>query len=225
MLFNVKGIAIGTSLLNLASSVNPLSGTVSDRNGFNQSATGQLVVTQVIPVQLVDFNAEKVGKISHLTWSTSSEINSKEFQVQKSTDGVNWSLMSTVAAKGNSSVTNNYATDDVAPVVGKNYYRLNMVDLDGSAMLSSVRWVTFGAEDMTALKMYPNPVHNYLGIKGTEAAKQVVVYDVTGKVVLRENVTGSTKDVYMGKLSSGVYQVQLIGTNGTRLALEKVVKD
>lgn len=224
--FNVKGIALGTSALNLASSVDVNSPNVSDRNGVNQSATGQVIVSGIVPVQLVEFNAVKAGKVGHLTWSTSSEVNSKEFQVQHSTDnGATWTQLGLVAAKGNSNVTSNYSLDDVSPVIGKNLYRLNMVDLDGSAMLSPVRWITFGSEELSVLRMYPNPVHGYLGIKGTESAKQVVVYDVNGKVVLRENVTGSTKDLYMGRLSAGVYQVQLIGANGTRLALEKVVKD
>ena len=83
-------------------------------------------------------------------------INTDYFQIEHSTDAVGWSNIGNVAASGESTATLNYLLNHNGPVEGKNFYRLKMVDRDGTFAYSTIRKVSF-SELLTAL-IYPNPV-------------------------------------------------------------------
>jgi hypothetical protein len=73
-----------------------------------------------------------------LSWSTSSETNLHSFQLERSSDAVNFATIGTVAATGNSSTIQNYLFTDQAPANGDNFYRLEAVGTDGTLSFSSI---------------------------------------------------------------------------------------
>src|SRR6516225_4697540 len=86
---------------------------------ITQSVSGfvQFVTTTPLPVTLVEF----AGRLNPdhtvgLSWTTSLEVNSDYFSVQRSTDGSNWQQLGTVKAKGFSSVSSNYSFTDPTPL-------------------------------------------------------------------------------------------------------------
>src|SRR5207253_10457866 len=91
--------------------------SVTDANGCSNSGTLQtLNVSSVdcttLPVTLLGLSASPSGRKVTLHWSTASENNNRGFNIERSTDAVNWSTMGFVAGVGNSSVTNNYSYVD-----------------------------------------------------------------------------------------------------------------
>jgi hypothetical protein len=84
-----------------------------------------------LPVELLYFKGNTVSTTNHLYWSTASELNSDYFLIEKSFDGIDWDLVGSVNASGNSSQTINYSLTDNDVRFGISYYRLKQFDFDG----------------------------------------------------------------------------------------------
>jgi len=180
----------------------------------------------VFPVELINFNAVKNGSSpsSLLTWATSSEENSKQFDVYRSTDGSNWEKIGEVAAAGNSTSRKNYQLIDGTPsLTKKNFYKLKIVDLDATSKESTIRWVTFSGN--SAITLFPNPVRGKLVINGLQEAKEVILFDAVGKLLQRVRVTSASEEISMERYARGAYNVQIVGNNGETLQTTKVLKD
>ncbi len=171
------------------------------------------------PVTLLSFTATKQVTQNLLQWTTTQEVNSSYFGVERSSDGVNFIGIGQVDAAGNSSVVKSYSLVDVKPVNGMNYYRLKMVDKDGKFSYSQVRSineaVSFG------MSIYPNPVVNKLNLNiSSDKAMtvEVEVVDNGGKVIAEhemEVAAGvSTESINVGGLSNGEYYVRVVGSEG-----------
>lgn len=92
----------------------------------------------ILPVTIANINAKSYENAIIINWSTSSELNSRYFEIQRSTDGQNFRKMGVVSAAGNSNVVQQYFFRDELPANGKNFYRLKVVDLDGQYELSKI---------------------------------------------------------------------------------------
>jgi hypothetical protein len=100
-------------------------------NGYTQLENYLNSITSVsLPLNLLSFKAINAGKHVQARWGTANEINTKQFIVERSSDGNNFSSIGTVVAK-NSSGNNSYSFNDVDPLKSISYYRLKMVDKDG----------------------------------------------------------------------------------------------
>ncbi|MEK7228086.1 MAG: T9SS type A sorting domain-containing protein [Patescibacteria group bacterium] len=108
-----------------------------------------------LPLTLLSFNAQKSGEQVSLTWTTTDEVNTDKFEVEHSKGGVIFSSFGTVPARGNTTGRTDYSTLHCCPVEGVNYYRLKMIDRDGSFKYSAVRKVVF--EFLNEMNVYPNP--------------------------------------------------------------------
>ena len=87
---------------------------------------------------MLSFSAKLGNGGVGVNWTTASEINTKNFVVERSTDGVHFSALGTVAAAGNSNTAHQYQfTDANALNAGAStlYYRLRLVDNDGKKLL------------------------------------------------------------------------------------------
>jgi hypothetical protein len=86
----------------------------------------------LLPSEVHDYSTEVVNKRSVLlSWKTASEKNTNRFEVYHSSDGLNFTLHSTVQAAGNSESTLDYFSEDTQPTAGINYYLLKGIDNDG----------------------------------------------------------------------------------------------
>jgi hypothetical protein len=86
-----------------------------------------------LPVELLEFSAEKDGRFSLLKWKTATESFNSHFNVYHSVDGQSFQLIGTVQGNGNSQTMKNYALLHHNPAVGINYYRLEQVDYNGDS--------------------------------------------------------------------------------------------
>ena len=111
---------------------------ISDENTAGCASSGQVLIikstlppTTVLPVELTKFTGYNDGDVNVLNWTTASELNSLKFEVEKSLDAINFTYIGERPAAGNSSLPLNYSLVDEHPIVGNNYYRLKMIDMDG----------------------------------------------------------------------------------------------
>ncbi|MFM7453142.1 MAG: LamG domain-containing protein, partial [Cyanobium sp.] len=93
-----------------------------------------------LPVTWHSFNAEKLSNKVLLDWVTSSELNTKDFEVLHSTNAVSWSKIGTVVAAGNSNQQRSYSFTHLSPLKNSiyNYYRIKQNDLDEQNSFSKI---------------------------------------------------------------------------------------
>jgi CshA-type fibril repeat protein len=95
---------------------------------------------QALPLNLLSFDAKNIDNAVKLSWKTANEVDFSHFEVQHSADAKEFGDI----AKVESSNTNQYSVFDNNPAEGYNYYRLKMVDLDGTFQYSKIVKVYFG---------------------------------------------------------------------------------
>jgi hypothetical protein len=198
-------------------------------NGFSgggggSTPNGGALITPV-PLRLLSFNAWINNAKTLLQWQTSAEINTDHFEIERSEDGRNFTnTIGRILAAGNSISERNYSLTDMQPVVGKNYYRLKMLDKDGAVSYSQVRLVVFSKNDKQ-INIYPNPAKDLLNIENNLAGKhlQISITDITGKKLLQwQKTNASLLQIPMANLSTGIYILQL--NDGNTIINSKVEK-
>jgi hypothetical protein len=120
-----------------------------------------------LPVTLASFYAKKTENRVRLAWSTSQESNSDRFEIYRSADTKKWTMLGTEVSLGGDEGFPNYQFIDLAPLSGINYYRLKMVDKDGTFAYSSIRSVEVESIGVKTVA-YPNPVTDRLFIQDKE---------------------------------------------------------
>lgn len=181
-----------------------------------------------LPISLLNFDALVRSTSVQLTWNTATESNSDHFDVERSTDGINFSSIGKVGAAGNSTNTKEYAyNDDQAYTLGETqlYYRLQLVDKDGKKAYSKIVSVTLIISPVT-FKVFPNPVHDFLTITYSSSEKSSLsILDITGKQVygsaLEANNNGTHK-VNVSNLPAGTYIIKSVSNQSTDI--QKFIK-
>ncbi|HVZ95562.1 MAG TPA: T9SS type A sorting domain-containing protein [Chitinophagaceae bacterium] len=184
-----------------------------------------------LPVNFLSIGARQQGSGVNVTWSTAQELNTSSFDVERSEDGINWEVASSIPAAGNSSVVRNYTVFDAHPVNGTNFYRIRETDIDGKTNYSKTVSVTvnFASTDVLVLE---NPFHSTLTIDFSSPTGQIVsarLIDITGRQVNMQKWTiaaGSSRQVLTGagNLLPGIYILSISNQNGEVLYNNKVVK-
>ena len=151
-----------------------------------------------------------VGCQNILDWSTAFEKNAAHFDIQRSNDNTTWSSIGQVKA-----VNNAYGSDyqfvDAQPLSGTNYYRLQMVDANGSAELSKIVAVNASTGNKS-LRIYPNPAKDVLTIVTDANTEGVAIFDINGRLVL--SVVNKNPNVNIQNLASGVYFIRMMDKTG-----------
>lgn len=92
----------------------------------------------VLPVTLSRFDVQATDRLVHLQWTTELETNLRQFDVQRSANGREWQTIKTVRPQNTCGCTTQYSFSDSTPAAGHNYYRLYMLDNDGTARFSKI---------------------------------------------------------------------------------------
>lgn len=103
---------------------------------------------------------------------------------------------------------------DDQPVNGINFYRLKIIDKNGSFDYSAIKMIDNSIGFVT--RVYPNPAHNYLSLKVESERKMGVRIELLNnerKIVLTSKATlpvGSSHHlINIASLSAGTYSVRV----------------
>lgn len=174
-----------------------------------------------LPVILKNFDAVLKRNDVLLTWQTSSEINTSHFNIQKSYNGTEFTTIGTLLAKGNSNqLVNYYYTDKINTANNKHFYRLEMVDKDGTKTYSKTRLINNSLK--ASIQLYPNPATDYVIVVSTNA-KKIQVLDISGKAVINIDVTNNHNIVNLKSLTAGNYILAVTNNDG-EVVTEKLIK-
>ncbi len=162
-----------------------------------------------LPVKLIRFEAFLEGKEVLLKWATASEINNDRFEIERSTDGKDWSVVGTVKGNGNSNITNHYTyTDNLDMAYPNLVYRLHQIDFDGNNEYSPQQSIT-GVQSTKKSKVYPNPANERINVSLDAGAYQLSIVDQSGKTVLEKEVDNDFASIDSQNLPEGIYWVKM----------------
>jgi hypothetical protein len=111
----------------------------------------------ILPVELLDFSCQNNGGQNILSWHTASELNSSHFELERATDNLQFEMIGTVPAQGNSRNKKSYSLIDDKPFDGINYYRLKQMDLDRHFEYSQIIFQNNKNESEQPFFVFPNP--------------------------------------------------------------------
>jgi hypothetical protein len=228
----------GTIIANGGISLND--GTIL--NGRALSTTGALIFGSIVatlcdavalPVQLVNFDVTKTSSNNvQITWITAAEVNVSRFEVQASINGSTFFTVATTLAKGNNFPTRYTQQDFRVNNTGVRFYRLKMIDKDGSFSYSPVRSVKFSDLKAGLINIYPNPAGNIITVTVNSEVQENVLLTITNmqgqKLIQKTHVVdkGITNfEENINTLSKGTYIVSMKNISSgkeTRQKLEKL---
>ncbi len=181
-------------------------------SSFSPFSIGVIAAT-ALPLNLLSFTASYNGTAAQLQWSTTNEINVQKYVVQKSKDGINFTTIGEVNAT-NRVATNNYSFTDAETLIGKVYYRLKNIDVNGTFKYSNI--VSINTKQGKNVQVYPNPASNVItiAIPKSPIATTIQLINAEGKIVQLVVVPANTiqTSMYIGNIATGNYYIQ---TNGT----------
>jgi hypothetical protein len=210
------------------SSLQDLSGVAIP--GSDASASSYFTKTNQssLPVTLAVFKVSKEAQAALLAWSTTEETNADRFGIERSTDAKSWQHLGQQLAVNRGKETNAYSFVDASPMAGVNYYRLKMIDRDGTYSYSRVQSASFIVSGLQ-LVVYPNPVSERFFLKDasgrTLAADNVArlsVANAQGVIVINSTGPVSSDGLDVRQLPTGMYVVAISLTDGT-LSTHKVI--
>lgn len=176
----------------------------------------------LLPVRLTDFTAYKQNGSVTINWKTAEEINTKEFVIERSNDGINYTSIGNVTA-ANSATGSKYEWIDNTPSA-INYYRLKMLDQDGKFAYSKVVKINFGKQ--VDIQITPNPASTYISIQINDAAVNtatIQLIDLNGRIVKQQRVNQNLSNtvVSLNGVAKGLYHLKVITRQ--QVVTEKVV--
>jgi hypothetical protein len=170
-----------------------------------------------LPVELLSLQAKPLSETILVEWETAMEISSDHFILQRSLGAGIWADIAFIPAAGNSTGIRKYAFEDENVWPGTRfYYRIRIVDLDGSARISETVEARIDGEPDLIGELYPNPTDGKAWLDLISPASDFlsgIVYDVRGTAagLISQRVDPGLNRIQLDvhELPAGVYFVKL----------------
>jgi len=158
-----------------------------------------------LPVNWLGVTAVWVNDEAKVDWKVANEVNNLSYEVERSFDGRSFAGIGKLPA-GNSNSASYTFTDGKAGDV--NFYRIKQTDKDGSTSYSTI--VVLTRKSINRMSVFPNPATEHIHLLLPAATGQVRLLDLSGKLVLTENVITNYVSLPAAKLARGVYVVEYV---------------
>lgn len=181
----------------------------------------------LLPIKLHSFSAVEKPSSVVLTWNAATENIMEHFEIERSVDGMNYIKLVDVVAKGVG--THDYIFTDVVPVNGTGFYRLKLINRDGSYMYSKIVTAGYQSKDIVISRLYPAVAASKIDLviianKNLPALLQI--QNTQGAIIKTSSVKlaagSNTIPVDVANLPAGNYFIRL-NVNGTSFT-ERFIK-
>jgi len=209
MTAQVTGANAGQEQLQLFAGSNAPTGNT---DMANDNAVGNITVTPAtpVPIELISFKGSLADhRTARLNWQTGNAVQFARFELERSVSGV-FEKVATIPCNGQYQYELNDPIDGLA---GNIFYRLRMIDQDGSSRLSPVVLV-HAASVQEGLSLYPNPAANHLSIKGVNAATAYTIRTWDGRSVKTGILNAAGAPIDISTLPPGNYLVEIVTEDG-----------
>ena len=228
---NAEGATWGTSAATAtASSPTTNGGFLTFGTGNNVTSFSQLVLSResALPVELLDFQCVATKNVVNLNWNVATQLHTEGYQIERSTDnGQTFERIGFMKAK-TASGKMAYTFTDEKPIVGTNYYRLKMLDIDGKFDFSPIRTAILRGPDLDKFSIYPNPASRSVTIDLATNRKgrvEIELVDAVGKSILKTQVPSDIGTnqfpLNISKVAEGTYFLKM--TDGQTVSIQKLL--
>ena len=185
-----------------------------------------------LPIKLLSFNTTCEDGQAIISWKTAAEINNEKFTVEKSVDGIDFTLLTNVLGAGTSFNVNSYSVTDMNPFATGTYYRLTQTDFDGKVAFAGMEYLLCSASDVRDEPKIVAVVNGSDDIKilftaYPEIPYEIMVVDLTGRIVdhqIANGVDGINQFQFdKVKYRQGIYCFVAL-MNSTRLSTKVMVE-
>ena len=210
--------------------------SVTDNCAQQKSISRPVTLMNTLPIKLKSFSCKHVKNDVELNWVTASETNNEYFSLERSVDGINFTVIGKVQGSKNSTIDISYSFTDDTPEEDINYYRLKQTDFDGKFTYSDIKSVRIkkNTTEGAGLKLesvYPSAFSDNFKINFSltkSASVLFVLINVSGQIIVKENVQATaginTYDFYNNyDLKDGVYFVALFYND--EKVIQKIIKN
>ncbi len=187
----------------------------------------------VLPVTLVTFNGRETNEKAELSWEVTIDSDPAYFDIEKSTDGVNFTKINTIAGSAGSNDGNliSYSFFDGSQLSAKSQYRLKMVDMNNKVTYSKTVAINITVAGTNEIKVFPTVLSsNAFSINTNRKLENATAFlmDLTGATLIShqygrlsqgQKVSFSTGSL---QLHSGIYIVRILD-NGQLAGTQKIV--
>ncbi|UEG49904.1 fibronectin type III domain-containing protein [Ferruginibacter lapsinanis] len=190
----------------------------------------RIVFSTPTPVTITNLNAQQKNTAMQIDWKVAVESGVKEYAVEHSTDGVNFTQVGVVSASANNGGSATYSLTDANPVAGTNYYRIKTVDLSGVVKYTTVVRVVMGTVKSSIELSSTVITNNQVSLQLNNQDKGrygIRLISSVGQELMTTNFThnggNSTQVVSLPTVvSKGLYQLEITRPNGAKL-IERIV--
>ncbi len=169
----------------------------------------------IIPVELVYFEAKKSEDNALLEWKTATEINVRNFEIQKSLDGQKFETIAEIKpAKSNTSTPSVYLSSD-KQFHQSSYYKLKINDMDNKTAFSKTVFLEKEGDKSIIIQWHTEGV---IFIETADKIESIILTNSIGQVVK----TTSSARFSINDLAVGVYIVSVKTDKG--LFSQKIVR-
>ncbi len=190
----------------------------SFNTGFSGFGAG--IIGTVLPIRLIQFDGLIKSSHAELNWTTSSEENSRGFDIERSLDGKTFEKIGWLTAVGNSTAETKYQFSDKDPAAENNYYRLKLYSQDNQFQYSNTILLK-NTNSSNGIRVLTNPFTNSIEIQLDKPANGIVhsrILDMTGKEIYKDvqDITSGNRlrlDLSGKNISAGVYILDLTVNN------------
>jgi hypothetical protein len=202
----------------------PYSQTLSGITALSTFGSFGVGSNNALPISLLSFGGIKKANSVLLNWRTAAEINSKEFQIERLDLNNKFVKIGTVKASGNSNrvLVYNFTDFDILVNQKVNFYRLKMVDLDGSFKYSNIIKIS-DENGPKVFTVFPNPSVGKLNIESNNINLAASTYKITN--IIGETVkTGDSaiEEIDVNNLAAGVYMITLVESTNESVSVKFV---
>jgi Secretion system C-terminal sorting domain len=207
--FNVDVHALPRGLYNLHLTINP-DNDQPEQYLFNNSLYKYVYISRVnvLPIKFTRFTAQQQNNSVRVSWSVTNENNIATYAVEHSPDGIHYTTVGIVKGSG----MNTYTFTHNNSIAGSNYYRLKIVDANGTFTYSNIVVVQL----ISMLTVGPNPFYSYIKVTTGEPSSamcSITVYSASGQRLLRKIFSGNTS-INTTALAAGTYIIKVENSNG-----------
>ncbi|TDB68953.1 hypothetical protein [Arundinibacter roseus] len=181
----------------------------------------------ILPVRLVDFKAQKINQKVHLSWKTAQEVNTREFVIQRSTDLKRFVDVARMPASGGQEAPQAYEFAETDPRPGTSYYRLKIVDWDGTYEYSPIQDIITPHQNPSAY-VSPSPATGnriYLALP-VQDMSQVRLFSLQGVEIglKQQRISPELLELIPEKILKPDIYVLTLKENGIPLSLRVLVQ-
>ncbi len=200
---------------------NPDLGCIQHDEGFTPSsnwlkddaAVWSTDCASALSIELSKFTAKTIDKKHvQLDWQTVLEIDNEYFEVERSTNAVDWETIKRIKGAEHSNSIINYQTIDKTPYNGISYYRLQQKDKDGKYYYSNIEKVQVKTDNQ--IQIFPNPAKEYINVySNNNMVKNIRILCLTGQDVTSITTDNKVSKTYIeidiSGLHEGIYFIEI----------------